>query len=130
MSVRAAIRVGVRNVEHAGKQSAESRALDGLGGRERKRAEGAPVKSAVKRDDLLPPGVISRELDGRLDGFGPGVSEIDFLGLAARCYRFQLSGQLDHAFIVKIRAGHVNELGCLPLNGGDDFGVAVASGNY
>ena len=44
-------------------------------------------------------------------------------------YRGEPFRELDQIGIVKIRAGHVNQFGGLLLDGGDDFGMAMAGGN-
>ena len=117
-------------MENARQQRAEIFSLHGLARRQRKRAERAAVKAAVKRDELVALRVIPRELHRRFDSLGAGISEIDALRALARRNGRELFGELDHALIVKIGAGHVDQLGRLLLNGGDHLRMAVPGGDY
>jgi hypothetical protein len=56
-----------------------------LGWFARGEGEGAhcpPVEAAVEADELCPARVVTRQLDGGLDGLGPGVAEEDHRRLA------------------------------------------------
>ena len=88
------------------------------------------MESAVEGDDLVAARVIARQLDGRLDRFRAGVAEVDALRrLAPGAMAASFSRQLHHIGIIKIRAGHVDQLGGLLLNRRDDFGMAMAGGD-
>src|SRR6267143_1696224 len=69
VAVRAAIRVRIRDVLDAAEQGAESLALRRFRRWQRERAHRAPVEAAVKRDELVPFGGVSRQLNGALDRF-------------------------------------------------------------
>ena len=58
--------VGVKDIRQ---QRTKAPTLHGLAGRERQRAERAPVERAVERDALRTPGAGTREFDLRLDRF-------------------------------------------------------------
>ena len=104
-------------------------ALHGFARGERKRANGAAVKAAVERDEFVALRVIARELHGGFDGFGAGISEIDALRALARRNGREFFGQFHHALVIEIRAGHVDQLGGLFLDGGDDLRMAMAGGD-
>ena len=88
-----------------------------------------PWKAAVEGDELVALGVILRQLDRGFDALRrrncrskrasaslPGAIDGELLG------------ELRHAFVIKIGAGHVDQFGGLLLNGGDNFGMAMAGG--
>ena len=60
---RAAIAIRIRRVIHARHHRPEAAPLNRLARGQRQRAHRAAVKAAEKRDDVLPPGGIPRELD-------------------------------------------------------------------
>ncbi len=122
----AAIGVRKRNVLDAGKQSAKTLALRGFRSGQRKSAHGAAVKAAVERDHFVALGGITRELDGAFDGFRARIGEERLFGSSARQRVHEPLGETRHTLVVKIGAGHVDEFGGLLLNGGDDFGMAMA----
>ena len=84
------------------------------------------MKSAEKRDELIASCGISSQLDRGFDGFGSGISEVDASFDAARREGSQLLRQLHHVFVIKIRAGHVDQARSLVLYGLHNFGMAVA----
>ena len=85
------------------------------------------MESAVEGDDLFAARVIAGQLDGGLDGFGAGIAEVDALRRSVPgAIAASFSRQLHHVRIVEIGAGHVDQLGGLLLDGGDDFGMAMA----
>src|SRR5215469_9796684 len=123
--VRAAIRIGVRCVENTAEQRAEVLALNGLACRQRQGTESPPMKAAVEGDELISPRMIAGEFHPRLERFGTGISEVNPLRSFARRNGGELLGQVDHAFVVKVRARHVDEVASLLPNGGDHFRMAM-----
>ena len=85
------------------------------------------MEAAVKRNHLVALRGVSRQFDGPFNRLGPRISEKDFLAFRARHRPAQALGQLWHALVIKIRAGHVNEFGRLLLNRGDNLRMAVSS---
>ena len=84
-----------------------------------------PWKQPWKAMNLSRPRVIAGELHRRFDGLGAGIAEIDALGVVAWSDRREFLGEIDHALVIEIRAGHVDQVGGLLLDRGDD----VAGGN-
>src|SRR5439155_22720666 len=80
----ATIRVRIGHVRHTGKQRAETPALRRLACRKGQRPERAAVKAAQKGDEPMTLGMITRQLQRRLDAFRTRVPEIDALGEFAR----------------------------------------------
>ncbi len=130
MAVGAAIRIGIRDVFDSAEQRAESFALRRFRCGERKSAHGAAVEASVKRNELVTLGGISRQFDGAFDCLGARIGEKDLLAFQARHGLAQPLRQLRHALVIKIRAGHVNQLGGLLLDRSDDFRVAVSCGAH
>ena len=62
-----AVSIRIRRMKNAREQRAKSLALHSAARGQRKRAHRAPVKRAVKRNQLVALGVIFRQLDGRFD---------------------------------------------------------------
>ncbi len=91
-----------------GEERAEAFALCGFGGGQRERAHGAAVEAAVKSDEFVALGGVTREFHGAFDGFRAGVGEERFLFLGAGDGVDELLGKLRQGFVVEIRAGHVN----------------------
>ena len=129
IAVRAAIGIRIRNVKHAGQQRAKSLALHGLRRGKRKRSQRASVEASVEGDDFVAPRVVPRQLDGRLDRFGAGISEINFLRFLAGSDGRKPLGKLHHVRQIKIRAGNVNQFGGLFLNGFDNARMAMPRGD-
>ena len=129
LAVRAAVRIGIRNVEDASQQGAESPALRRLGRGQRQRTHRTAVEGAVERDDFVAARVIARQFDGRLHRFGAGVAEVNALRLGAGRDGGKFLGQLGQTGVVKIGPRHVNQFRRLFLDGGDDLRVAVAGGD-
>ncbi len=118
-------------MKHAGQQRAKSLALHGLGSSERKRAERAPVKAAMKCDDFVAPRVISRQLDGRLDGLRARIAEINFFRLPCReQFQTSRSRQFHQPLVIKIGAGNMNQFRGLLLNGLDHARMAMPRRNH
>src|SRR5260370_40937206 len=85
------------------------------------------MEAAVKCDEFVAPGGVSRQLDGAFDRLGPRIGEEDLLAFRARHGLGQAFRELRHALVIKIRTGHVNQLGGLLLNGGGNFWMAVSA---
>ena len=111
------------------KQRAKSLALHGLRSSERKRAKRASVKAAIKGDDLVAARMVSRQLDGRFDGFRAGISKINFLRLFAGSHGGEPLGKFHHVREIEIRAGNMDQLGGLLLNRFDNARVAMPRGD-
>ena len=122
----AAIGVGVADVGDAGDERGEAAPLLRLGGGERKRAHGAAVESAEEGDDVLAAGVIAGELEGALDGLGAGVAVVEAVRAGHGRDGGEALGEGRRVFVVEVGAGHVDELGGLLLDGGDDLRMAMA----
>src|SRR5512144_1004533 len=88
-SERTSVAVGIRRVVHARHQRAESATLDSLACGQRQRPHASPMETAEKRDDVLPAARIARQLDTRLDRFGPRVPEKRSGATSDRCDRCQ-----------------------------------------
>ena len=117
-------------MRHAGNQRREAALLLRLRAGERERAHGAAVEGAQERDHLLAAGMIAGQLEGALDGLGPGVAVEELVRAGHGRDGREPGGQIGDMFVVKIGAGDVNQLGGLFLNGGDNFRVAVAGGDH
>src|SRR6202043_1483801 len=126
--VGATVRVWIRNVLDTGEESAKAFALCRFGRGKGKRAHGAAVKAAVERDELIALGGVTRELHGAFDGFGAGVGEESFFRVGAGNSVDEFLGELWQAFIIEIRAGHVNQLGRLLLDCFDYLRMAMTGG--
>ena len=111
---------------YARNQGAESFALDNLAPGERQRAHRAAMECACEGDEFIPAGVIAGQLHGGLNRFRARVAEVDAPRDIAGRNRRELLAQLHHVFVVEIRAGHVDQLRGLLLDGLDHFRVAMA----
>ncbi len=121
-----AIGVGIAHVRHAGNQWREAAALLRLRRCQRQRAHSASMERAVERNDVLPLGVIARQLQRSFNGFSSGVAVVNLVRpFHGRDLRKTLA-QGDHALVIEVGAGHVNQFGSLLLDGGDNFGMAMA----
>src|ERR1700720_1394198 len=60
--------------------------------------------------------MITRKLNGRFDRFRARVAEINFLGLFAGSHGGEPLREGHESFIIKIRAGNVDQFGGLLLN--------------
>ena len=126
VAVGAAISVRIRDVLDSTEQRAESLALCRFRRRQRKCAHGPAMKAAVKRDEIVALCGVSRQFDGAFYRLCTRIGEKDFLALRARHRPAQPRCQLRHTFVVKIRAGHVNQLSRLPLNCRDHFRMTMS----
>ena len=88
------------------------------------------MEASEEGDQLVAPGGIARQLDRAFDGFGAGIAERDAARSVARRDLRKFLGQGDHLFVVKVRAGHVDEAGRLPLDRFDHPGMAVAGRHH
>ena len=88
------------------------------------------MKGTIKGDDVLPLGVISRQLERAFRGFGSGVAVVELVRAGHGRDLRQTLGQRDQALVIKIGARHVDELRRLLLNGGHHLGMAVAGGSH
>jgi hypothetical protein len=79
----------------------------------------------MERDDFVAPGVVARQLDGRLGGFRPRVAEKNLLRFLARSHRREPFREFHEPCIIKIRAGNMNQLGRLLLDGFDHARMAM-----
>jgi len=84
------------------------------------------VKGSEKREVELTLGVPARQLEGGLHRLGSRISEIDAMRLFSRSQRSQLLGQTDLRGVIKVGAGHVQQLIGLGFDGCYDPGMAVA----
>ena len=89
-----------------------------------------PWNAPKERDHLLPLGVIARQFQSALDGFGPGISVINLVRPRHRRNLRQPLGQRHHAFVIKVGARHVDQFARLLLNGGDHFRMAMAGRSH
>ena len=111
-----------------GTSGAKRRFCWGLEAGERKRTHGAAVEGAEERDDVLAAGVVSGELQGALDRLRRRSCRSRSGAGPAWARRREALGQRDHVLVVEVGAGHVDQLAGLLLDGGDDFGMAMAGG--
>jgi hypothetical protein len=72
--------------------------------------------------------VVASEFHGALDGFGAGVAVVELVRAGHGSDSGETLGEVGHVLVVEVGAGDVDELGCLILNGLDDFRMAVAGG--
>ena len=100
-----------------------------LGAGQRERAHGAPMEGAEEGDHLLPFGVIAGQLQRALDGLGPGVAKEKAVRAGHGRDGRKPLGQIGQMLVVKVRAGDVQQLSGLFLNGGHDLRVAMAGRN-
>ena len=121
-----AIEVGIGGVDDSGHERRKAAALLGLGAGERERAHGASVEGSVEGDDVLALGVVASEFECGLDGFGAGVAVVDAVRAGHGRDLREAGGEFGELRVVEVGAGHVEQLGCLFLDGGDDLGMTVA----
>src|SRR6202521_6149232 len=110
------------DVLHTAQQRAESLALSGLGSRQRQRTHRPSVETPVERDQLVALGCVARKLDGSFHCFRSRVAKKYSLVFRAGHRSNKPLGELRQTLVEKIRAGHVDQLSCLFLNGFDNFG--------
>jgi hypothetical protein len=116
-------------MEHAGHEWEVAAALGCLGSRDRHRAIRSPVERAQERDDALPAGGGTSQLHGGFDRLGTRVGQKHLPWFALGHGGGQLFGDVDHLFVDKVRAGHVDKFVHLVVHGLDDFGMGV-TGRY
>ena len=121
-----AIHVGIANVGYAWKHGTETALLLRLGSSQRKRSHSASVERAVECDHVLPLGVIAGEFEGALDGLRSRVAVVDLVRPRHGRDLREALGEGHHVFVIEVGAGHVDQFGCLLLNGGDHLGMAMA----
>ena len=80
----------------------------------------------TEADDVLASGVVASELQGALDGLSAGVAVVEAVRSGHRRDGGEARGERRHLVVVEVRAGHVDQLGRLILDGLHDFGMAVA----
>ena len=117
-------------MRHTGHQRREAAALPRIRCRQRERAHRASMKRAIKSDQMLPPRVIPGQLNSALNGFGAGVSVIEFVRPAHGSNRRKAFRQVVQLLVVEIGPRHVDQFGGLFLNRRDDRGMTVAGGNH
>ena len=88
------------------------------------------MERAVKGDDALALGVVASQLHRGFHGLSTGVAVVSANRAGHGRYFAQALRQRDHAFVIKIGAGHVDQLGGLLLNCRHNFGVAMSGGNH
>jgi hypothetical protein len=115
---------------HAGHQRSEAPPLLRLRRGQRECAHGASVKSAEEGDNVLPSGVIARDLQRALDRLRAGVAVIEPVRAGHGRDLRQPLGDVYQTFIVEVGAGHVDQLGCLVLDRLYHLGMAVAGRNH
>src|ERR1017187_4152615 len=86
------------------------------------------MKAAEEANNMLASGVVARELHCTFNRFRARVAVVDAVRAGHRSNCGEPCGKCRHLLIVKIRAGHVNELGTLVLNRLHDFGMTMAGG--
>ena len=109
-------------------QGCEAPLLLRLRGGEREGSHGAAVEGAEEGDDVLAAGVVASQLQRALDGFCAGVAVVEAMRPRHGCDGGQPFRQRDHALVVEVGAGHVDQLGRLLLDGLDYFRMTVAGG--
>jgi hypothetical protein len=67
------------------------------------------MKCAGKGDELVATGVVASQFHRGFVGFGARITEIHFVRALARRDCSQFFCQLDHVFVVEVRAGHVDQ---------------------
>ena len=83
------------------------------------------MEAAIKRDELIALGGVTRQLDCAFDGFRAGIAKEHFLGFFSRHGGDEPLGELRHVVVIKIRSGNVNQFRGLFLNGFHDFRMTV-----
>ena len=83
------------------------------------------MERAVECDDVLPFGVIAGELEGALDSFRPRVAVVDLVRAGHRGDLRETLRERHHVFVIEVGARHVDQFGCLFLNGRDHLGMAM-----
>src|ERR1700759_5059818 len=84
------------------------------------------MEGSEEGDDMLPAGVIAGQLHRALDGLRAGVSIVEAVRTRHRRNCGEPFRKRNHVFVIEVGAGDVNQLGCLTLDGFDDFGVAMS----
>jgi hypothetical protein len=87
------------------------------------------MEATVEGDEVLAAGGIAGQLEGGFHRLGAGVAVEDALGKIAGGNGSEPLRQGDHALVVEVGPGHVNELAGLPADGLDHLRVAVAGGD-
>jgi len=119
------VRVGERDMPHAGHRREKALLLREPAGGERQAAHRATMKAAQKADKALPPGRIACELDRRFDGFRARVGVKDAHLFTHRRDRVDLFTQRHHRVVI-IVGRDVDEFLDLLLDGPDDLGMRMA----
>src|SRR5688572_30666643 len=88
------------------------------------------MKAAEEGNELIATGVIAGHLDGGFDGLGAGVSEIHAARIVTGSEAGEAFREVDHVLVIEVRAGHVNQLRGLALDGIDDLRMTVAGGDH
>src|SRR5215467_4407417 len=88
------------------------------------------MEGAIKGDDALALGVVAGQLHGGLNGLCAGVAVISADRPGHGRDFAQALRQRDHALVIKIGAGHVDQLGGLLLDCRHHLGVAMSCGNH
>ena len=88
------------------------------------------MKRPEERDDVLPLGVIARQLQRALNRFRARVAVINLVRAGHGRNLRQPLRQLHHVLVIEIRARHVDQLARLLLNGGDHMRMAVAGRSH
>src|SRR5215469_16584586 len=86
------------------------------------------MKSTEERDDVLPAGVIARQLHGALHRLRAGVAIEEAMVASHWSHSRQALRQVGQRFVVEISSRDVNQFRGLLLNCGYDLGMAMASG--
>ena len=86
------------------------------------------MEGAEEGDHVLPAGVVAGQLQRALDGFGAGVAVVEAMRPRHGCDGGEPLRQRDHALVVEVGAGHVDQLAGLLLDGLDDLRMAMAGG--
>ena len=121
-----AIYIRIADVGNSRHQGRETPPLLRFGCGQRECTHRAPVKRAEERDDVLPLGVIARQLQGTLDRLRSRVSIVNTVRPFHRCDLRKALGQLHHALVIEVGARHMNQFARLLLDSGDHIGMAVA----
>src|SRR6188474_2901365 len=84
------------------------------------------MERAKERNELLPPRVIHRDLQCRLDRLGTAVSKVGACRGVDRADLFELLAQFGHVTVVIIGSTKVNELVHLLRYRCNDLGMAMS----
>ena len=121
-----AVGIWIPHMGHARNQGRKAALLLRFGRGERERSHRPAMECAEEGDDLLALGVITGDFQGAFNGFCAGIAIVKAVRPGHWSNRRKPFGKGDQAFVIKIGAGNVDQLGSLLLDRRNNFRMAMA----